>query len=203
MNELRPSDPIELLRQEHRVLSTLLDCLHAVMLELREHRRLEFGTANELVDLLDEFGEQLHHGKEERLLFGFVAAYGLPREAGALSVMAEEHDLGRLAFSRMREALAAASSGAPRALPAFQRAAEDYLAMPRSHMLKEDRVVFPLVDTLLTPDTREKLRFAMERADSFLPADTFERVSHQAEAIAERLHLSTALLRSDSLQRPA
>jgi hypothetical protein len=43
----------------------------------------------------------------------------------------------------------------------------------------------------------------MERADSFLPADTFERVSHQAEAIAERLHLSTALLRSDSLQRPA
>jgi hemerythrin-like domain-containing protein len=139
MNELRPSDPIELLRQEHRVLSTLLDCLHAVMLELREHRRLEFGTANELVDLLDEFGEQLHHGKEERLLFGFVAAYGLPREAGALSVMAEEHDLGRLAFSRMREALAAASSGAPRALPAFQRAAEDYLAMLRSHMLKEDR----------------------------------------------------------------
>lgn len=202
MNDLRPPDPIEVLRREHGVISTLLDCLHAVMLELREHRRLEFGTANELVDLLEEFGEQLHHGKEERLLFGFVAAYGLPREAGALGVMAEEHDLGRLAFARMREALAAAESGAPRALPAFQRAAEDYLAMMRSHILKEDRVVFPLVDTLLTTDTREKLRLAMERADSFLPSDTFERVSRQADAIAERLHVADSV-RSDSLQRLA
>lgn len=188
MNIARPNDPIEMLRAEHRVLSTLLDCLHAVVLELREHRRLEFGTAHELVDMLDEFAERFHHGKEERLLFGVVAAYGLPREAGALSVMAEEHDLGRLAFARMRDALTAASSGAPRALPAFERAAEDYLSMLRSHLLKEDRVIFPLVDALLTEDTRLKLRGAMERADAALPLGIFERVAAQAETLAARLH---------------
>ncbi len=190
MTFLRPTDPIEVLRAEHRVLATLLDCLHALVLELREHRRLEFGTAEELVDMLDEFGEKLHHGKEERLLFGIVAAYGLPREAGALGIMAEEHDLGRLAFARMREALAAASSGAPRALPAFERAAEDYHSMLRSHLLKEDRVVFPLVDALLTPDTRAKLSLAMERADSAHPEGLRERITAQAEALAQRLHAS-------------
>lgn len=190
MNTARPTDPMEVLRAEHRVLSTLLDCLHAVVLELREHRRLEFGTAHELVDMLDEFGERFHHGKEERLLFGAVAAYGLPREAGALGVMAEEHDLGRLAFARMREALTAASSGAPRALPAFERAAEDYLSMLRSHLLKEDRVIFPLVDALLTDDTRVKLAAAMERADAALPHGFFERISADAEALSLRLHAS-------------
>lgn len=188
MNATRPSDPIEVLRAEHRVLSTLLDCLHALVLELREHRRLEFATASELVEMFEDFGERLHHGKEERLLFGVVAAYGLPREAGALGVMAEEHDLSRLAFARMRDALGAASSGAPRALPAFERAAEDYLALLRNHLAKEERVVFPLVDTLLTDDTRWKLRAAMERVDALLPLGLFERVERRADALARRLH---------------
>jgi len=188
MNIVRPNDPLDVLREEHRVLSTLLDCLHALLLELREHRRLEFGTASELVEILEEFGERLHHGKEERLLFGIVAAYGLPPEAGAFSLMAEEYDLSRLAFARMRDALAAATGGAPRALPAFERAAEDYLSSLRTHLAKEERVVFPLVDTRLTDDTRVKLRAAMERVDSILPGGLFERVSARADVLAQRLH---------------
>ena len=79
-----------------------------------------------------------------------------------------------------------------RALPAFESAAEDYHSRLRGHLLKvkEDRAEFPLVDALLTPDTRSTLSLATERADSVRPEGLHERITAQAEALAQRLHAS-------------
>lgn len=145
------SDPIELLLAEHRTILQVLDEVD------RERARLEAdGVLREVFwqDLLhfsDEFDGNLHHQKEEQLLFPALEAAGLSATSGPTAVLRDEHR--RTAFWRQRLEHALAARDRLR----LTTTAGSFVDLVRAHVLKENQIVFPLARQLLDVATRERL----------------------------------------------
>jgi hemerythrin-like domain-containing protein len=141
--------------EEHRLIERVLDALDAAASALDRRQPVRPGFFLEAADFIAGFADGCHHQKEEGVLFDAIVASGLPADQGPIPVMLMEHEQGR-AFTRgIRDAarrLEAGDAGAARQVVANARG---YVALLREHIMKEDEVLFPLADELLTPDRHE------------------------------------------------
>ena len=143
--------------EEHRLIERVLDALETAASALDRRQPVRPGFFLEAADFIAGFADGCHHHKEEGVLFDAIVASGLPADEGPIPVMLMEHEQGR-AFTRgMRDAarrLGAGDAGAARQVVANARG---YVALLRDHIMKEDEVLFPLADELLTPDRHEEV----------------------------------------------
>jgi len=95
------------------------------------------------------FTDACHHGKEEDVLFPELVEQGMPKEQGPIAVMLLEHQLGRGLVGRMTAALAGLEEGDISQRDQLEAAGRDYIVLIRSHILKEDHVLFEMADGLL------------------------------------------------------
>jgi hemerythrin-like domain-containing protein len=98
--------------------------------------------------------------------------------------MLQEHEGGRERVRRLEAALDAAAAGDADAVARVAENLSAYAALLRAHIAKENNVLFPLADRLLTDDDQRDLDAAFElvEADETGPGE-HERLA----AIADRL----------------
>lgn len=138
------------LRHEHEVILRALAVVERAGERLAAGAPLDEGALGELVALVRTFADTCHHGKEEAELFPVLLAKGV---GSVLTPFLEEHEEGR-AYVRT---LAGPAPAADRAA-----AARRYVALLRDHIERENAVLFPMVDEVLTVDEHTQLvaRFA-------------------------------------------
>lgn len=144
------------LRHEHDAILHVLGLLGR-MLSVQGAREAEMPARyQEVIHFLKTFADKCHHGKEEAELFQALQAKGVPVEGGPIGVMLREHELGRELIRRMHQGLW------DKNLTEFRQAAEEYDNLLRNHIDKENGVLFPLADKLLTEIEQEAMfaRFA-------------------------------------------
>ncbi len=147
----------DILMQEHRAIERALDVL------VTAADRLEGGASvpPELLEgtmrFIRHFADRCHHGKEEGFLFPALERSGLPKDAGPLAVMLTEHDDGRALVRSMGEALAQLAAGNRAGIPAFCRPAREFSVLLRSHIMKEDQVLFVMADMRLRQSEKDRL----------------------------------------------
>jgi hemerythrin-like domain-containing protein len=187
--------PTEVLMHEHRVIEQVIDCLSAMTEEALAKGRLELQPALEAVDFIRTFADRCHHGKEEGALFALLEKKGFPRHHGPLAVMYQEHEQGRAHVEGMAETAAAAGDGDGEALRLFAGHARGYIDLLRGHILKEDRVLYPMADSAFTPQEQEELErsFAQVEAGDMGPG-THERYLEIAARLAQRYNVPRARL---------
>ena len=180
----------EILMSEHEVILDVLDCLEHVA-EAAEHRgALDERSAGQALDFLGVFADRCHHAKEEGALFPALNRKGLPKEVGPVAVMLAEHEQGREAVAGMRAALAIGHAG----LAAFVAHARAYVRLLRDHIAKENGVLFPMADGMLSSaDQAEVLRAFESVEHDDLGPGAHERYLAIAKELGERL----------GVQRPA
>ena len=147
--------PTAMLRHEHEVI------LRALALLERLGQRLEAGQSVDrtalawLRDFFGTFADRCHHGKEEQHLFPALERRGVPREGGPLGVMLHEHEDGR-AFLRIM-----AQGDDRRTAEAIQ----GYTALLRDHIDKENNVLFPLAEQILSEEEHRELGRGFEAVE--------------------------------------
>lgn len=157
---------IGVLLGEHRTILRIVDEVE------RECRRVESGSPlrepfwRDVLRFHDEFDQGLHHQKEEQLLFPALEQAGLSPDQGPTAVLRDEH--GRIVFWRSRIELALVARDRTR----LATTATSYLETLRTHVLKENQILFPLCRRLLDEATLDGLH----REFLLLAAD--QRVSH-------------------------
>ena len=117
------------------------------------------------IEVIRTFADRCHHGKEEKHLFRTIAERGVPVEGGPIGAMLIEHEQGRAYVRAMRtegEKYAAGTLTDPAALV---RAVRSYVGLLRAHIQKEDRILYPLGEQVLTPTDRQALAEAYERVE--------------------------------------
>ncbi len=177
----------DVLRSEHEVI---LDVLAAVESLCRQTRgkALDRRAAGEALDFLRCFGDRCHHGKEEQHLFPALAARGLPSHVGPLAVMGSEHEQGRALLTKMSEALAEAEQSKDGAEARFATAGEAYVALMRSHIQKENGVLFPMGDGMLSEQDQADLLSGFQGFEhDHMGAGTHQRFLDIASRLVERL----------------
>lgn len=137
------------LRQEHRAIELVLDQLDRLAGQAEAGEGIDRQTAERALDILRNFADRCHHGKEEGHLFPALADRGFPRDSGPVAVMLHEHEAGRAHLGALAAALPGALGGDQAASRAFAEHARAYTALLRAHIGKEDTVLFPLAERAL------------------------------------------------------
>lgn len=133
------------LRHEHDVILRALAILERAGEHLASGRPVDETALAELVELIRTFADRCHHGKEEDQLFPVLQAKGV---GGTLTVFREEHEEGRGYLRTL-------SGPAPPAERAA--AARRYVGLLRDHIERENGVLFPMADDVLSADEHADL----------------------------------------------
>jgi hemerythrin-like domain-containing protein len=131
------------LKKEHEAILYVLQILDKMM----ESDNLEAESLlryyGEVVYFLKIFADKCHHGKEENYLFKELVDKGIPNEGGPVGVMLREHAMGREYIAQMSRSLDEKS------IDGFNSAAANYRDLLRSHIDKENNVLFMMADSVL------------------------------------------------------
>ncbi len=147
----------EILMQEHRAIERALNVLDAAADRLESGESVSPDLIEGTMQFIRLFADRCHHGKEEGYLFPALERSGLPKEAGPLAVMQTDHDDGRVLVRSMGNALAHMAAGNRSAVPAFCRSAREFSALLRSHIMKEDQVLFVMADMRIPRAEQDQL----------------------------------------------
>jgi len=152
---MRPTDD---LKNEHDAVLVMLSILAKVAERLEQKAVVPQEHSGQMLDFLRGFVDKCHHGKEETSLFPALQAAGIPKEGGPIGVMLAEHETGRGFVRQM--AAAAGKDG-----KVFVRAARDYIALLTQHIAKENDVLFPMADKVLSAETQARLEREFEEIE--------------------------------------
>jgi hemerythrin-like domain-containing protein len=151
------SRAIDDLKHEHDVILIGLRILDGMCQRIQSGEPIERGDMKAFLGFLGEFADKCHHGKEEDHLFPAMVNAGVKRDGGPIGAMLQEHAQGREWISKMTQSLDPALDPAE-----FVSAARGYADLLRAHIQKENDVLFPTAERILTSERLQALYRAFE-----------------------------------------
>lgn len=152
-----PRSPLDVLRDEHRVILRALESLEWIALRGAQTGHLVRGPARDALEFIRTFVDTCHLMKEENHLFPLVERH-VPGFAPN-GVLRHHHNEGRTDVVGMHRAFE--QNDAER----FAACAFSYVVLVKRHFQSEERSLWPMIDALLTDDDREELLRAFVRID--------------------------------------
>ena len=178
-----------ILSGEHQVILQVLAALEAISARC-DAGVLPASDAQDALEVLRRFADTCHHGKEEHILFPALEAQ-VPG-FGPTQVMRAEHVEGRARIRAMGEAVDRHEPAA------FAAAARAYVELLRSHIAKEDDILFRLADRMLTADQDAAILDAYRRIEH---DDMGDGTHFRMLAIADRLAATYGVPRASDQPR--
>lgn len=139
------SAAIDILKHEHDIILAALNLLDSLSQQMGAEQAVDARDVDDLLSVFREFADKCHHGKEEDLLFPALVKTGLAADSGPLAEMLREHVEGRRAMRAMEDA-----AQAPLEVAEFVSAAQDYSRLLRAHIEKENTILFPMANQVLS-----------------------------------------------------
>ena len=164
----------EMLRHEHKIILKVLEAVRHEAQAMGDTGKLNAEKLDKVLDFFRVFVDRCHHGKEEEYLFPIMEKHGFPHDKGPIPVMLHEHAGGRNAVQAISLALIKAKEGDAAAIEAVAvnlAILDEHL---RSHIDKENVVLFPMADKVFTPEDQQALVASFEK--------------HEAEEIGAGVH---------------
>ena len=103
-----------------------------------------------LLDFIENYVDSCHHTIEECVLFQGANNAGFPLEGGPVQVMVCEHGIGRYLLRLMREAVRKIELGRDEGVDELRRYTSMYANLLRSHIDKENNILFPTLESYYT-----------------------------------------------------
>ncbi len=110
-----------------------------------------------IVKVIRGFADGLHHAKEEQLLFPLMVQNGYSYKSGPVAVMLHEHVMGRNYVQGMMDNISLFKQGERIALSAIYSNILGYAELLKSHIGKENNVLFRMADKAFTAAEQESL----------------------------------------------
>lgn len=155
----------EVLEEEHRVIEGMAASLALVGEDIEKGKSVESKTLHILAQFLEVFVNQCHHRKEEAYLFGMLEKKGVPAGGCPLAVLNHEHEKLRALVSQFADSVEMyiATGGAARL--ALIKTIHSLLELLPGHIWKENYLLFPLAEKVLTPEEHESLLAGFEQVE--------------------------------------
>lgn len=147
---------LDVLMDEHRGFSAMLDVLDAVAARLGHGRDVPMPMIGDVLEFFERFADR-HHDREEALLFPLLAKHGIGSDQTVVSALMAQHEAGRVYGSKMKQELKRLQQGDPSAAAALADHARAYTELIREHIRIEDDYFYKLADQVLTDAEHESV----------------------------------------------
>ena len=152
------------LMNEHEGIQLMLSILRNVAKKIVSGKNIPAEELKGIMEFLTVFVDKCHHGKEEDFLFPALEAAGIARDGGPIGVMLQEHERGRRHIADMKKAFGDFTlSGIKTA--ALQESVEEYVSLLNQHIFKENNVLFPMAEQVLSVNDGDKLYDNFEKLE--------------------------------------
>lgn len=148
---------IEVLMEEHSRILERAQALEDMCVQLMEHNAFDGAQFADTIRFIREFADATHHMKEEDILFRvMLEQLGKPAENLIRHGMLVEHDEGRHYVTELEKACHAYTQDASvhHKLEVISWAMA-YVHMIRSHAQKENDVVYPFAERMLSEEAKQ------------------------------------------------
>ena len=155
--------PTECLRHEHTIVLMMLQGAESTARSTGG--TVDIARIEKIIDFSRNFTDRCHHTKEENHLFERLSARGMPKTAGPVAVMLFEHARGRELIKEISGALSEVKGGRSEAVPVLREQLLLYVDLLRSHIMKENNVLFPMSDRVLTDEDQVSLERSFDEVE--------------------------------------
>lgn len=194
---------IEILMGEHRLIEQVLGSLETYVVGVEQGLRPERAILADYAAFFRGFADACHHGKEEDILFQRMLERGMPRQTGPLAVMFHEHVLGRARVAALRELGAAEGPLAPVEVQIAVENATGFIELLRAHIQKEDGILYPMAERLLSGPELDALETAFEGFEKTMRGDgSLDRFHGLADALVARFRPDPERMAEAALASP-
>jgi hemerythrin-like domain-containing protein len=158
--------PTQTLRHEHEIILHVLDAAQREVETIEATGTLHADNIEKMVDFFRNFADRCHHMKEEQQLFVRLGERGMPTHTGPVAVMLSEHETGRNFVRTIVAALPKARANDSDAIQLIGASLAGYSNHLRSHIAKENNILFPMADRVLTAADQTELAAAFDRVEA-------------------------------------
>ncbi len=144
----------------------MLAVLEAAAKRLDDGERVRPGLFRDAVDFVRNFADRCHHGKEEQNLFPRMEERGVPRVGGPIGVMLMEHDQGRDFVAAIADSIDAYDGGDASSARVIVDNARGYIELLHGHIAKEEEVLFPMADSVLSPADQKEMEERFQKIET-------------------------------------
>jgi len=153
---------LTIIRDEHRSIAAILHGMEYLVDRIRARKaKINPRVFAAMIYYLDTFSERMHHPKEDRYLFSAMRSRG-GEAATIVADLEREHAAGGEALRQLEQCLMRYEEGGDKEFPAFAQAVARFVREYRDHMHKEEDIVFPLAERLLSASDWQAIDRAFE-----------------------------------------
>jgi hemerythrin-like domain-containing protein len=156
---------IEVLRQEHRNIESLLCVLERELSVFDRGDRPDYEVVLAVIDYFKDYPDCCHHPKEDMIVEKLKARD--PVAAATIGDLAGEHQEGTRRLRRVAQAVERVLSDQDLVRQNVDNIIRDFINHERQHMAMEERVVFPAALNALRP--KDWADIALKLADRYDP----------------------------------
>ena len=177
--------PSEMLEAEHKVIALIVGAAPVLASKLEEVGPVDNRLITGIVEFMRVYADQCHHGKEEELLFPALADKGVPLHGCPIGGLISERARGRILVKGLEEAAAAIQknetdvSARDRLIANLRGIADLY----PGHIWREDYMLFPMTNKILSKDKQESLYAAFQKVDDRIGSQTIDRLVSFAKSV--------------------
>jgi len=176
---------VDILMREHRIIESVLASLLTFARDVRPEDREEVRRFGEF---FSQFADRCHHGKEEDLLFARMRDFGFPADSGPLAVMLSEHVEGRSHVRALRDVGAGSGPLTVDEVKAIKEHTEMYVPLLANHIIKEDRILYPMALRAIPPEALDRLVAEYDAFESSVMGEGEHEQFHRLAALLIEAH---------------
>lgn len=163
------TDVTRVMMDEHLLILRMLTLVEQNVAALEQCRFRNWQFFLDAVDFIRNYADRFHHAKEEDVLFEALVRNGMPARQSPIEAMRIEHEQGRAHVRALEEAAHQALAGDAAMIQVIAEHAKGYTQLLRSHIDKEDHILYPLAERILPQEVRAAMLTAYRQAEASTP----------------------------------
>jgi hemerythrin-like domain-containing protein len=176
--------PTQVMEAEHRLIETVVKALGGVAATLERGQPADAAMLATAVEFFRIYADKLHHGKEETLFFPLLVKRGVPPQGCPIGGLNHEHEKGRVLVRALADQAPAYAQGKPGGKEAMLETLHGLVDLYQNHIWKEDAMVFPMADKVLTAADQTELTEKFGAVDRAVGLDVVARLETFAKSVA-------------------
>jgi len=174
----------QVMESEHRLIEAVVKSLGGLVAAIEQGQRIEVSALEGAVEFLRVYADKLHHGKEEALFFPKLVERGVPPGGCPIGGLNHEHEKGRALVQALADQAPAYGQDRPGAKEAVLEALRGIVDLYQNHIWKEEAMVFPMADRILTATDQAELTEKFTEVDRAIGLDVLARLEQFARNLA-------------------
>jgi hemerythrin-like domain-containing protein len=157
-------DPLEDLREEHGAIMKVFSILQGLARKMEEHNPEAVDHLRRIMEFMTVFVDSCHHAKEEDFLFPAMQK-ARTKDGHLIEELISEHEKGRRMIGTIDAALGGMNRGQEPGAVVLVKTINDYIQLFRTHIRKENGILFPEARELLSSSDQQDMAREFEKLE--------------------------------------